>query len=282
MDIPPPAKTLAAFIFSAILTMRITGFCLAILFCLSVISSRAQDTTWYGAINDNSPRRINSITIKTDSGWRMTNYYASGKISSASLFVDDSCTIPEGDRVYYTTSGKISRRVHFEDGKASGNDAYYYDNGKVLASGVNRNGAPDGEWKAWYRSGKPAAKVVFSDGKQTEANFYGEDGSARKDEKAFFRESTYPGGTSALYEYLDKNIQYPASAFVYNVQGVVVLQFRVTKEGNTVDLEIIQGVDPALDKEAYRVVSGMRSWEPARIGGIPIDTYQRLPIQFKQ
>ena len=56
----------------------------------------------------------------------------------------------------------------------------------------------------------------------------------------------------------------------------------MAKEGTTQDLEIIQNVDPALDKEAYRVVSGMRPWEPARIGGIPVDTYKRLPIPFKQ
>jgi len=247
--------------------MRFFHLCLAILFFRI---ARAQDTTWYGAVSDNSPQRISSITAKTDSGWRMVNYYTSGKMSTVSLFADDSCTIPKGDRVYFTPSGRVSRRVHFEDGKASGSDIYYYDNGKVLASGVNRDGAPDGEWDAWYQSGKPAAKAFFADGKQTTAG------------QAFFQESVYPGGMTALYEYLDKTIQYPASAFVYNVQGVVVLQFRVTKEGTTQDLVVIQPVDPALDKEAYRVVSGMRPWEPARIGGIPVDTFKRLPIQFKQ
>jgi protein TonB len=263
--------------------MRISDLCLSLFCCLFFLASHAQDTTWYGVVSDKNPRpRINSITTKTDSGWRRVNYYTSGKINSASLFADDSCKIAQGDRIYYTSSGKISRRVHFDDGKASGNDTYYYENGRMLASGVNRDGAPDGQWKAWYRSGKPAAKVIFADGKQTAADFYNEDGSARKDVDSFFQESTYPGGISALYKYLDDNLQYPASAFVYNVQGVVVLQFRVTKEGNTVDLEIIQNVDPELDKEAYRVVSGMRPWEPARIGGIPIDTYKKLPIEFKQ
>jgi TonB family protein len=259
--------------------MRIFDLCLAVLFFQAV---HAQDTTWYGAESDNRPQRISSITAKTDSGWRMVNYYTTGKISTVSLFADDSCTIPVGNRVYYTLSGKVSRRVHFEDGRASGSDVYYYDNGKVLASGVNRDGAPDGEWEAWYRSGRPAAKAFFASGKQTTAVFYDEGGDAHADGKAFFQESAYPGGTAALYEYLDKNIEYPASAFVYNVQGVVVLQFCVTKEGTTRDLAIIQPVDPALDKEAYRVVSGMRPWEPARIGGIPVDTYKRLPIQFKQ
>jgi TonB family protein len=268
--------------FSSNLRMRISGLCLAVLFCLSVVRSRAQDTTWYGAVDDNSHRHINSITAKTDSGWRMTSYYASGKTSSTGLFADDSCTVAKGDRVYYSTSGKVSRRVHFDNGEASGDDTYYYENGKVLATGVNRNGAPDGQWQAWYRSGRLAAKVLFAGGHQTAANFYDEDGGARRDVNTFFQESTYPGGKSALYQYLDKNIQYPASAFVYNVQGVVVLQFRVTRDGNTVDLGIIQNVDPALDKEAYRVVSGMLPWRPARIGGIPVDTFQRLPIQFKQ
>ena len=259
--------------------MRIPGVFLVLLFFQV---SQAQDTTWYGAITDNSPQRISSITTKTDSGWRMVNYYGTGKISTVSLFADDSCTTPKGDRVYYTPSGKVSRRLHFDEGKASGTDTYYYDNGKVLASGLNSNGAPDGEWEAWYRNGRSAAKAFFSGGRQTSAVFYDEGGNPHTGGNVFFQESAYPGGTSALYEYLDKNVQYPASAFVYNVQGVVVLQFRVTKEGSTQDLEIIRNVDPALDKEAYRVVSGMRPWEPARIGGIPVDTYKRLPIPFKQ
>lgn len=248
--------------------MRIFPLCFAIFLFHAV---HAQDTTWYGAVSDNSPQRISSITAKTDSGWRVVSYYTTGKVSTVSLFADDSCTIPKGDRVYFTPSGRVSRRVHFEDGQASGSDTYYYDNGKVLASGVNHNGAPDGEWEAWYRSGRPAAKAFFAGGKQISPV-----------DTPFFQESTYPGGPTALYEYLDKNIQYPASAFVYNVQGVVVLQFRVTREGTTQDLAIIEPVDPALDKEAYRVVSGMRPWEPARIGGIPVDTFKRLPIPFKQ
>jgi TonB family protein len=262
--------------------MRIPDLYLSLLCCLLSLAGRAQDTTWYGAVDPNQTRpRISSITTKTDSGWRMVNYYTSGKISSTSLFADDSCVIPKGDRVYYTTSGKVSRRVHFEDGKASGSDTYYYENARVLASGANRDGAPDGEWKAWYRSGKPAAKVIFAGGAQTSANFYNEDGSARKDVDSFFQESIYPGGMTALYKYLDDNLNYPAGAFVHDIQGVVVLQFRVTREGNTMDLEIIRHVEPDLDKEAYRVVSGMRPWHPARIGGIPVDTYKRLPIQFK-
>lgn len=259
--------------------MRIPAFGLFILLSLT---AHAQDTAWYGAASDDRPQKIRSITIKTDSGWRMTSYYVSGKISTVSLFADDSCTIAKGDRIYYTTSGKISRRVHFDAGEASGDDTYYYDNGKVLATGVDQNGAPSGEWKAFYRNGKTAAMAVFADGKQTGEMAYNPDGSERKDNEAFFEESAYPGGMKALYEYLDKNLQYPASAIVYNVQGVVVLQFRVTKEGNTMDIEIIQALDPELDKEALRVVGGMKPWQPARIGGIPIDTYNRLPISFKQ
>jgi len=260
--------------------MRIPDLCLAILCSLFSLAGLAQDTTWYGAVGDNNPRRISSIITKTDSGWRVVNYYTTGKASSIGLFADDSCTIPKGDRVYYVLSGRVSRRVHFENGKASGNDTYYYESGRLLASGVNREGAPDGEWKAWYRTGKLAAKASFSGGHQTAVTYYNEDGAAIKNEKPFFQESTYPDGVTGLYEYLDANIKYPASAVVYDKQGVVVLQFHVTTEGNIEDLELIQNVDPALDKEAYRVVSGMKPWNPARIGGIPVDTYKRLPIDF--
>ncbi len=74
--------------------MKIPHLCLLSLCCLLFLAGHAQDTTWYGAVSDNNPRpRINSITTKTDSGWRKVNYYTSGKVSSTSMFADDSCTI---------------------------------------------------------------------------------------------------------------------------------------------------------------------------------------------
>ena len=64
----------------------------------------------------------------------------------------------------------------------------------------------------------------------------------------------FPGGQSALMEYLAKNIKYPATAHENGKQGRVIVMFVVKKDGSISDVKTVRGVDPYLDKEAERVL----------------------------
>lgn len=91
----------------------------------------------------------------------------------------------------------------------------------------------------------------------------------------------FPGGTSALMQYLSNNIQYPEASQEKGVQGRVVVQFIVNKDGSISDPVVARSVDPNLDKEALRLVSSMPKWKPGIQRGKPVRVRYTLPVAFK-
>lgn len=91
----------------------------------------------------------------------------------------------------------------------------------------------------------------------------------------------FPGGTAALMEYLRKNIKYPAICRENNIQGRVLIQFIVNRDGTVVDPEVVRSVDPHLDREAMRVISNMPKWKPGLQRGKPVRVKFTVPVNFK-
>ncbi len=91
----------------------------------------------------------------------------------------------------------------------------------------------------------------------------------------------FPGGVAALMAYLRKNIKYPAICRENNIQGKVIVTFVVNKDGSIVDVEVAKGVNPALDKEAVRVISQMPNWTPGRQLGRAVRVRYSVPVSFR-
>ena len=92
---------------------------------------------------------------------------------------------------------------------------------------------------------------------------------------------SFPGGTGALMQYLSKNIKYPPVAEEMGIQGRVICTFVVERDGSVSDIRIARSVDPSLDKEAIRVVSGMPKWIPGRQNGQSVRVKYTLPVTFR-
>jgi protein TonB len=91
----------------------------------------------------------------------------------------------------------------------------------------------------------------------------------------------FPGGESALYEYIGKNLRYPPMAAENNIQGRVTVQFVVTKTGSIGEVKVLRGKDPDLDKEAVRVVKSLPKFIPGKMNGQAVNVWYTLPISFK-
>jgi protein TonB len=89
------------------------------------------------------------------------------------------------------------------------------------------------------------------------------------------------GGMAGLMQYLSKNIKYPTIAQENGVQGRVTVQFVVNRDGGIVDAVVLKGIDPYLDKEALRVVSGMPKWKPGMQRGKPVRVKYTVPVMFR-
>ena len=90
----------------------------------------------------------------------------------------------------------------------------------------------------------------------------------------------FPGGMEALNTYLRNNIRYPQEAQKAGIQGRVIIQFIVSKDGSITDAEVVESVDPQLDAEALRLIKNMPRWKPGMRKGQAIRVKQTLPIRF--
>lgn len=91
----------------------------------------------------------------------------------------------------------------------------------------------------------------------------------------------FPGGEAALLKYISDHIRYPAAAQENGIQGRVVVQFVVTKDGSIGQVKVVRGKDPDLDKEAKRVVRTLPRFVPGKMNGNNVSVWYTLPINFK-
>ena len=104
------------------------------------------------------------------------------------------------------------------------------------------------------------------------------------EEEVFFIVEDMPkfagGGKEKFREYIAQNLQYPPIAAENGISGRVFVQFAVDNAGNVVDVKVVRGVDPALDKEAVRVVKSSPKWTPGKQRGRPVKVQFTFPIVF--
>ncbi len=90
----------------------------------------------------------------------------------------------------------------------------------------------------------------------------------------------FPGGAAEFMKWLTKNLKYPASSQRQNVKGKVVAQFIVNVDGSVSDLELVEHLDAACDREVLRVLRMMPKWQAGVMNAKPCRTKVCIPIVF--
>jgi TonB family protein len=91
----------------------------------------------------------------------------------------------------------------------------------------------------------------------------------------------YPGGLGAMMKFLSESIVYPDEAKAKGIQGRVICNFVVMKDGSIDDVNVVRGVDPLLDAEAVRVLKSMPAWKPGKQRGQAVNVRYTLPLEFR-
>ncbi len=92
----------------------------------------------------------------------------------------------------------------------------------------------------------------------------------------------FQGGeaSTTFRAWIQQNLRYPEIAAENGISGRVFVQFAVNSKGEVVDAKVVRGVDPALDKEALRVVTSSPKWTPGKQRGKPVKVQFTFPIVF--
>ena len=92
----------------------------------------------------------------------------------------------------------------------------------------------------------------------------------------------FPGGQQAMMRFIGENIQYPVIAQENGIQGRVVCQFVIEKDGKVTDIQVVRSSgDASLDKEAIRVINSMPKWTPGKQRGKTVRVKYTIPVNFR-
>lgn len=84
----------------------------------------------------------------------------------------------------------------------------------------------------------------------------------------------------AFRQWIAQNLEYPQVAADNNISGTVIVQFAINSKGEVVDVRVVRGVHPALDKEAKRVIESSPKWSPGKQRGKAVKVQFTFPINF--
>ena len=104
-----------------------------------------------------------------------------------------------------------------------------------------------------------------------------------EDATLFFVEQKpeFENGEKALYDFLGKNIVYPAIARENGIMGTVFVGFVVSKDGTIRNVEIKRGIGGGCNEEAIRVIKLMPKWKPGKQNGKAVNVAFTLPVKFR-
>ena len=143
---------------------------------------------------------------------------------------------------------------------------------------------PVGKWQ-YFKEGKLAREVDYSDTlvyneNKVDSEFYFKLDKEMSTEKEGMTPPQLKG-YETIFHAIYGNLKYPAYARSNGIQGQVLLNIKITKEGKAIPISVLRGTHPSIDKAAWMAVRSCDTWEPAMYNGEAIDSYAVFPIKFK-
>ncbi len=170
------------------------------------------------------------------------------------------------------------------DDKHSKGEVKVYVNGKLYTKDLKNISPEEIKSITVNKKGEDAIYVtLYKDGeKRASANLdTGQSEPLKVVNVASEKMPQFPGGESAMMQWLVQNLKFPKSEMNNAGTHRVVVQFVVETDGSIGETKVIRSQGEAFDTEAQRVVKAMPKWIPGEIDGKPAAVYYTLPVSFK-
>lgn len=183
----------------------------------------------------------------------------------------------------FLLDGKISAEYHYSNYTQrtyDGTVREYYPNGTLRRDALYRHDKKEGLYKTWWPNGQLKRADTYRQDTLLEGKCFATTGN---DTTWFdlYTAPSYPGGMDSLRAYLFRSLRYPRNARLSGIEGQVMVEFYIDKDGTVIMPRIVSSVDKELDTEALRVVQEMPEWIPGKSDGEPVKFHYRLPVVFR-
>ncbi|HPM30885.1 MAG TPA: energy transducer TonB [Chryseolinea sp.] len=248
--------------------------------------------------------KIKQIGTYSDNGiyvrdGHFTLYYANGQPIEEGFYIDNSKI---GKWIEWYPNGKI-KEESFREKSFNGFSEFkilnFFDslgnalaiNGEgqyiieedaplVYGKGSIKNGLKTGKWTGYFKNGEIAYEEEYKEGNLIKGLSYD---SLRNE---YIYDKISESNIIEVYEFISKNIKYPADAKRSNIQGKVIIHLVIGSEGKILKSRIAKGVGGGCDEEALRVVLKYNgNWNDSKRRGQSVKTITPkslyFPINFK-
>ena len=148
---------------------------------------------------------------------------------------------------------------------------------KVVFAGSVKEGKFDSAWTGFYSDGKKYCVEQYHQGKL----LYGRSYDLKGMEYIYDTiQELQRVDDAAIWKFIARNMQYPKLERDNDIQGLVLVKFRIDGDGSIDSIQIIKSVSPGIDKEALRVIKLLPKFTPAQVRGQPITLWVVQPLRF--
>jgi len=234
-------------------------------FCLAVSSARifANDTLVFKISNPRLTVRnlggnyIRKVIHTADSGFLALDYNEI-KLTAKGYYSDTSFDVKMYTHYFYNAEKGFAQEIKCYDEMGS----------LTLHAEMNKRG--DTIWRQTFKDDVVIDSKIFPENEADRTIFF-----------SMKKPAVYPGGSAAWKQYIATNMKYPKDAVIKKLQGMVTVEFTVSKEGKVNRAKVIQSAGGSLDGEAVRLINTSASWIPAEENGSKINSTQRRTVVFK-
>ena len=180
---------------------------------------------------------------------------------------------PSGSPHYSTAYSDVKQPVK------NGEALSWYENGQLHTRENYVADKRQGELTVYYPTGKLKRRDFFAQGDFTKGQCFGVDGKPVK-HTDYEHYPTYPGGPQALLRDISRNIEYPQDALRSRLEGQVLINFEVGRDGRTKNVTVAKGLSPTTNAVAVRAVQELKQFTPNTQDGEPVVVRYKVPVNF--
>jgi len=203
-------------------------------------------------------------------------WYKHGQLKSQSIYKNGKQV---GKASTWFENGQTESEKNYTEGKCEGKSTGWYENGQLKSESDYINGQYDGVIKTYWKNGTVKRKDQYTKGKFMNGTCYD---SLGKEIEHFELEAMpqYDGGDTQLLADISNNTRYPKVSRDSGIEGRVLVRFAVNEQGGISNIDIMEGINSELNREAVRVVGKLNSFKPGSYDGNPVKVWYMIPIIF--
>ena len=203
-------------------------------------------------------------------------WYRNGQFKSEDTYILGK---RNGKAFTWFENGQLESEYNIVDNKFEGKSFKWYENGQLKSDIEWSNGQYNGNVQTYWKNGMIKRKDSYSENKFKSGNCY--DSTGKKISHFELEQMPkYKSGDQKLLQDISNNLKYPKMSRDLRIQGTVIVRFSINKLGSISNIEVLQGINPELNKEAVRVIGTLKKFQPAYYDGEPIDFYYMIPLNF--